>query len=135
MTIALGNSGAGPLTLTAPFSDPMPAGMSVVSANTGTCVGVGTTATLITLPAGSSIPPGGCTIIVTVTSSMPGTAVNVTSALVAGGGVGAPAASAPLAVVGSNLPAEPIPGLSSVARVLLLLALAAMGGLYLWRRS
>ena len=137
LTIALGNNGAGPLTLTAPFSDPMPAGMSVISAHTGTCVGVVTTATLITLPAGSSIPPGGCTIIVTVTSSTAGTAVNVTSELVAGGGVGAPAASAPLAVggPGPNLPMEPIPGPSSLARILLLLALAAMGGLYLWRRN
>jgi uncharacterized repeat protein (TIGR01451 family) len=133
LTIVLGNSGAGPLILTAPFSDPMPLGMSVVSANAGTCVGVGTTATLITLPVGSSIPPGGCTIVVTVTSSTPGTSVNVTSALVAGG-VGAPAASAPL-VVGSNLPAEPIPGLSSFGRAVLLLAMAVMGGLYLRRRS
>jgi hypothetical protein len=108
--------------------------MSVVSANTGTCAGVGTTATLITLPAGSSIPPGGCTIIVTVTSSSPGAVVNVTSALVAGG-VSAPAVRAPLVVAGSNLPAERIPVLSPVGLALLLLALAAMGGFYLRRRA
>ena len=134
LTIALGNAGAGPLTLTAPFSDPMPVGMSVVSANTGTCAGVAVASTLITLPAGSSIPPGGCTIIVTVTASTPGTAVNVTSALVAGG-VTAPAASAPLAVVGASLPVEHIPTLSPFGLALLLLALAAIGGLYLRRRS
>jgi uncharacterized repeat protein (TIGR01451 family) len=133
MTITLGNAGAGPLTLTAPFSDPMPVGMSIVSANTGTCVGVGTTTTLITLPAGSSIPPGGCTIIVAVTSSTPGNAVNVTSALVAGS-VTAPAASAPLAVAAANPSVESVPTLSPLGLVLPLLALAVLGGLYLRRR-
>ena len=134
LTLSLGNAGAAPLTLTAPFSDPMPVGMSVVSANTGTCAGVAVASTLITLAAGSSIPPGGCTIIVTVTSSTPGTAVNVTSALAAGGAT-APAASAPLVVVGASLPVERIPTLSPLGLSLLLLALAAIGGLYLRRRS
>ena len=114
--------------LTAPFTDPMPFGMSVVSAHTGSCVGVITSASLITLPAGSSIPPGGCTIVVTVTSSTLGTAANVTSALEAGG-VTAPAASAPLLVVAANLPVEDISTLSPAGLALLLVALAAMGGL------
>ncbi len=108
--------------------------MTVVSANTGTCVGVGTTATLITLPAGSSIPPGGCTIIVTVTSSTPGTVVNVTSALVAGG-VRRTRGERPPAVVGIEPASRTNTVLSPFRLTLLLLALAAMGGLYLWRRS
>jgi uncharacterized repeat protein (TIGR01451 family) len=135
LTITLGNSGTVPLTLTASFTDPMPFGMSVVSPHTGTCVGVSATSTLITLPAGSSIPPGGCTIVVTVTSSTLGTAANVTSALEAGGTT-APAASAPLVVVAANLPpVEDISTLSPAGLALLLVALGAMGGLCLRRRS
>ena len=41
LTITIGNAGATPLMLTAPFTDPMPAGHDDhVSGNTGTCAGV-----------------------------------------------------------------------------------------------
>jgi hypothetical protein len=131
LTLTLGNSGATPLTLTAPFTDPMPVGMTTTTGNTGTCANVQVTATLITMPTGSTIPPGGCMIVVGVTSSTAGTVTNVTSALIAGSVV-APAASAPLAVTGSD-PASPIPVDARFA-LLLTALLVALTGTFL-RRS
>ncbi|MFO1311766.1 MAG: hypothetical protein U1F41_06815 [Burkholderiales bacterium] len=129
LTITIGNAGSGPLVLTAPFTDPMPPGMTVTSSNTGTCAGVTTTSTLITMATGTSVPPGGCTIVVTVTSSTPGTVTNVTSPLVAGS-VTAPAASAPLAV--TVAPVQ-VPANSPVALLLAMLAIASMGAARLCR--
>jgi len=97
LTLTLGNGNAAPAVLTAAFTDTMPNGVTTTSSNTGTCVGVSVSATQITLPAGASIPVGGCTIVVTITSTTPGTVTNVTSPLVTGGGT-APPASAPLTV-------------------------------------
>ncbi|MFO1305774.1 MAG: hypothetical protein U1F54_18760 [Burkholderiales bacterium] len=129
LTITIGNGGSGPLVLTTPFTDPMPAGMTVTSPHTGTCPGVTTAPTLITMAAGTSIPPGGCTIVVTVTSSTPGIVVNVTSPLVAGS-VTAPAASAPLAV--TVAPVQ-VPVNAPVALLLAILAMLAIGGARLCR--
>jgi uncharacterized repeat protein (TIGR01451 family) len=116
LTIALGNATASPLVLGAPFTDPMPGGMTTTTGNTGTCAGVTVTPTLITMPTGASIPSGGCTIVVGVTSSSPGTLTNVTSALVTTKYT-APSASAPLGVAmpGST---QPIPVDSKVALAL-----------------
>ena len=100
LTLALGNSNATPLILTAAFTDAMPAGVTTTSGNTGTCGGVTVTSTLITMASGATIPPGGCTIVVTITSSTPGTVTNTTSPLVTGGGT-TPPASAPLTVSGT----------------------------------
>ncbi len=97
LTISLSNANAAPLTLTAPFMDIMPAGMTTTSANTGSCSGVAVTAGQITLPTGSTIAPGGCTIMVQVTSSTPGTVTNTTSSLQTSVGI-SPPASAPLTV-------------------------------------
>ncbi|MCC6197162.1 MAG: hypothetical protein IT518_22125, partial [Burkholderiales bacterium] len=133
LTITLGNSGLVPLVLTQPFTDPMPAGMTITSGNTGMCTGVVVAPTLITLPAGNSISPGGCTIVVTVTSSTPGDVRNITSALVAGSIV-APAANAPLAVGRPLGPTEPIPVDSPAALLLAALAIALLGARHLVRR-
>ena len=100
LTLSLSNGNATPQTLTAAFTDPMPAGVTITIGNSGTCPGVTNTPTLITMASGSAIPPGGCTIIVTITSATPGTVTNTTSALTTGAGV-TPPASAPLTVTAS----------------------------------
>ncbi len=80
MVITLGNGNPGAATLTAAFTDAMPAGVTTTSGNTGTCSGVVVTPTLITMPAGSVLPAGGCSIIVTLTSSTVGTVTNAPAA-------------------------------------------------------
>jgi len=97
LTLTLGNPNATPLALTAAFSDPMPAGVTTTSGNTGTCTGVTVTPTTVAMASGSTIPAGGCTIVVTITSTTPGTVTNTTSALQTDGGT-SPPASAPLTV-------------------------------------
>jgi len=92
-------------------------------------VGVTVTATLITLPAGSTLLPGGCTIVVGVTTSTPGTTTNVTSALSAGGYV-VPAASAPLA---TSVPPVEVP-IDSPLALLLTAMLVAIAGAACTRR-
>ncbi len=134
LVLTLGNSGIAPVTLTAPFTDPMPSGLTITSPNTGTCTGVTVTPTLITMPAGSTVPPGGCTIIVGVEASAAGSYVNVTSQLATSGG-SAPPATAPIAVVVPPLVGEPIPVNGPVALVLLLLLLGVAGGMQLRRRK
>jgi uncharacterized repeat protein (TIGR01451 family) len=93
----LGNVNAIALTLAAPFVDTFPAGMTASGANGGSCSGVVVAATAITMPAGATIPSGGCTIVVTVTSTTIGTVTNVTGSLTTNAGT-APPASAPLTV-------------------------------------
>ena len=101
LTLTLGNPNATPQALTAAFSDPMPAGVTTSSGNTGTCTGVTVTSTTITMASGATIPAGGCTIIVAITSSTPGTVTNMTGTLQTAGGT-APAASAPLTVTATG---------------------------------
>ncbi|MFO1316169.1 MAG: hypothetical protein U1F58_11255 [Burkholderiales bacterium] len=108
LTLTLGNPTALPQTLAAAFTDPMPAGVTTTSGNAGTCAGVTVTATQIAMAAGSTIPPGGCTIVVTITSSTPGTVVNTTGSLQTGGGT-APPASAPITV---TTPGSPVADLA-----------------------
>jgi uncharacterized repeat protein (TIGR01451 family) len=98
LTLTLGNPNPVALTLTAPLVDTLPAGMTTIGGVAGTCPGVTATATTITKASGTAIPPGGCTIIVTVTSTTLGTVTNVTGALQTNAGNAAPA-SAPLTVV------------------------------------
>lgn len=97
LTIALGNPNPVPLVLAQAFTDVMPAGVSVQGAVGGTCAGATASTGIVALPAGSSVPPGGCTIVVTVWSVTPGNAVNTTSTLVTQAGTAA-AASATLVV-------------------------------------
>ena len=103
LTITLGNGNATPLTLSAAFTDIMPAGVTTTSGNAGTCTGVTVTPTEVTMAAGATIPPGGCTIVVTITSSTPGTVVNTTGSLETGAGP-APPASAPITVIPPGAP-------------------------------
>ncbi len=135
LTITLGNATGAPVVLTAPFTDPMPAGLTATGGNTGTCTGVTMTPALITMATGSSIPAGGCTIVVSVTSSSLGPVTNVTSALQTTGG-NAPPATAPVNVVTPLDPSVPIPVDSPVALLLLaaFLALFGAGRLQLQRR-
>lgn len=100
LTLTLANPNPVPLTLALMFTDAMPAGLRTSGPGSGTCQGVSVTSTQVVLPAGASIPAGGCTIVVSVTSSTPGTVVNTTSALVTQAGTAA-AASASLTVTGA----------------------------------
>ena len=98
LTLTLGNTNPPPITLSAPLTDTMPAGVTTTSGNTGTCAGVTVASTSITHGrAAPRIPAGGCTIVVTITSSTPGTVTNTTSTLSTSAGA-APPASAPLTV-------------------------------------
>ena len=101
LTITLGNPNAAPLTLTAPFVDTMPAGVTTIGDNTGTCTGVAVTATMITMASGAAIPAVGCTIVVTITSSTAGTVTNTTGTLSTSAGSASPA-SAPITVTGGG---------------------------------
>ena len=69
LTIALPNPTSGGAELVSDFVDSMPAAIVVSPlTNRGTCPAASVTATQIKVPAGTTLPPGGCTIIVTVTS-------------------------------------------------------------------
>ncbi|MCC7041152.1 MAG: DUF11 domain-containing protein [Burkholderiales bacterium] len=103
LTITLGNPATSAATLTAAFVDTMPAGVTITSGNTGTCSDVTVAATSLTKAAGSVLPAGGCTIVVTITSSTPGTVVNTTGSLETSLGH-APPASAPLTVTTGTVP-------------------------------
>ena len=83
LTVTIGNTNASAITLTADLTDNLPTGMTLNTAgNSGTCTGVTATAgaTSFTMANGSSIPAGGCTIIVDVTSSTVGTHTNTIAA-------------------------------------------------------
>ncbi|MDF1485596.1 IPTL-CTERM sorting domain-containing protein [Ramlibacter sp. H39-3-26] len=84
LTIALGNGNAGAATLTADLVDSLPAGVTVATppAIAGTCPSVATNVTAVAggtsvaYKSGATIPPGGCSIQVAVTSSTLGTVTN-----------------------------------------------------------
>ncbi len=103
LTLTLGNPNAAPATLAAAFVDAMPAGVTTTSGNTGNCTDVTVGPASVTKAAGSQVPAGGCTIVVTITSSTPGTVVNTTGPLETSLGT-APPASAPLTVTGGSVP-------------------------------
>ncbi|RME95783.1 MAG: DUF11 domain-containing protein, partial [Bacteroidetes bacterium] len=81
LTIDITNLNNQAFTLVDDFFDNMPSGLVLASGgNTGTCLGVlsfNAGDDLITLPAGSTIPAGGCTIVVPVTASTSGNYCNV----------------------------------------------------------
>ena len=107
LTITIGNTNGVAITTSAVFTDALPAApgpMTVDTAgSTGTCANV--TATLgsgsISMASGTSIPAGGCTIIVSVTAAALGTYTNTIAAgaLVTNAGSNAAAASANVNVV------------------------------------
>ena len=77
LTISLENTNATSITLTAPFVDTLPANVQIAATPNigGTCTGTVTAPALggsITYANGSSIPIGGCTIKVDITSALPG---------------------------------------------------------------
>ena len=78
LTIRIPNATAAAQTLSDPFTDAMPTSVVVDTAagNTGTCTNVALTKTQITLPQGATLPPGGCTIVVTVKPIAAGGAVS-----------------------------------------------------------
>ncbi len=79
LTVTIGNSNVGAITLTSIFTDTFPTGMTINTAgNTGSCAGVSAlaSATNFTIASGTSISSGGCTVVVNVTSSTEGTATN-----------------------------------------------------------
>jgi uncharacterized repeat protein (TIGR01451 family) len=93
LTIAFGNPNAGALTLGAPFTDTLPSNVVVASPPNvgGSCTGTVTAtagAGAVTWATGSTIPAGGCTITVAVTSAVPGSYTNtiLTAALTTDGG-------------------------------------------------
>ncbi len=80
LTISLPNTTDHAIHLTVPFIDIMPAGVTISGlANTTTCPAVSLVRTTqLTMGARAAIPPGGCVIVATVTSSTPGTVLNTT---------------------------------------------------------
>jgi len=86
LTIVLGNPNATPLTLAAHFDDNLPGGLVVAAAPGigGTCsvarVSAPAGGALVRYEAGATIPAGGCTITVNVTSPVSGTFTNTVPA-------------------------------------------------------
>jgi mucin-19 len=104
LTISIGNSNASAITLSSALVDNLPSGVTVASpsASFGTCVGVTATPgdTKITLANGSSIPSGGCTIVVNVVGNTGGNFTNTLAvgALTTSAGPNAAATSASFSV-------------------------------------
>lgn len=132
LTLTLGNSNASAITLSAALVDNLPSGMTVASPanSSGSCVGVTATPgdTKITLASGSSIPPGGCTVIANVVASTGGTLTNTLAAgaLATSAGSNAAPASASFSVpfapaaTKSFAPTTVAVGVASVLKITLL---------------
>ncbi len=86
LTITIGNTNAAAITTTAAFTDTLPAAPGAMTVNTtgstGTCTNVTANAGsgTITMSSGTSIPAGGCTIVVSVTATTAGTYTNTIAA-------------------------------------------------------
>ena len=107
LTVNINNPNPGAIALSALFTDTFPAGMTLAAAgSSGTCAGVIATngAGSFTIANGTSIPAGGCTVIVTVTSSTVGVPVNTIAigALQTTAGTNAAAATDTLTVVAAG---------------------------------
>ncbi len=106
LTLSLGNTNAGDATLTAPFTDSLPASLTVADPNnlSGSCDLGSVTAvpgsSEIVYASGATIPAGGCTIVVTVVGSSNGDFTNsiAAGALVTDVGVSVDPAEATLTV-------------------------------------
>ncbi|MEQ1834920.1 MAG: IPTL-CTERM sorting domain-containing protein, partial [Candidatus Nitrotoga sp.] len=128
LTITLGNSNASAVTLTADLVDNLPAGVTVnlATAASGSCTHaqVSMTATAVTYASGASIPAGGCTIIVAVTSSAIGSHLNTIPAgnLQTNAGNSASAATAPLTVNIVSVPTLSQWGMLLLAGLMVLVA-------------
>jgi len=103
LTISLANTSNAAITLNAPFTDTFPPGVTSSSTtNAGTCPGVTFTQANFSMAAGGAIPPGGCTIVATITPASPGSLANTTSGLRTSGG-NAPPSSLGLSVTGTGM--------------------------------
>jgi outer membrane lipase/esterase len=87
LSIALGNANATAVTLTAPLTDALPAGLTVASAGGGSCpnapiaaAGGGT----LSYPTGATIPSGGCTITLSVKATSTSSKTYYTDTIPAG---------------------------------------------------
>jgi uncharacterized repeat protein (TIGR01451 family)/fimbrial isopeptide formation D2 family protein len=84
LTITIGNNNTIPLTVSGNTPDTLQSSMVLTAGDSGTCRNVpentGIIATVgegsITIPSGMIIPAGGCTIVVDITATLPGTYVN-----------------------------------------------------------
>jgi mucin-19 len=109
LTISIGNNNASAITLSSALIDNLPAGVVVASpaGSVGTCLGVTAVPgdTKITLANGSSIPAGGCSIVVNVVGNTGGNFTNTLAvgALATSAGSNAAATSASFSV-----PAAPV---------------------------
>jgi hypothetical protein len=96
LTISVANPNAYPYTVSSAFTDTMPTSVTITSSsNAGTCTGVTVTSSGVSMASGTSVPAGGCTIVVSVSAATSGTFANTTSSLVTSAGT-APAATANL---------------------------------------
>ncbi|MHB8764078.1 MAG: DUF7933 domain-containing protein, partial [Deferrisomatales bacterium] len=83
LTVTLGNPNGAAIALTDDFTVTLPAGMTLAAAgSTGTCAGVTAAngAGSVSVANGTSLPAGDCTVVVTVTSTTPGTATHTVAA-------------------------------------------------------
>lgn len=117
LTITLGNTKVTALTLTATLTDTLPIGLKIATTPSigGTCTTANVTAvagsTFLSYATGSTIPAGGCTITVKVTSTIVGTFTNTIPAggLQTDDGNNPDAATATLTVYGSIVHAPTLP--------------------------
>ena len=85
LTINMANPTSAALTLQQKFVDELPTGVTVSTLQAGTtpCPGVAVdpTGAILSMPAGTTIPVGGCAIVATITSTSPGSVTNTTGPL------------------------------------------------------
>jgi hypothetical protein len=139
LTITLTNTNSTAATLTAPFTDNLPAGLVIAGTPNiaTTCGGVptaipgGSAVTLPTgtIPGGSVATPGVCTLTVNVTAPSAGSLVNSlpTGALQTSGGNSTVSPAVVLSVGTPTTANTPIPTLSQWAMIALMLLLALAG--------
>jgi len=150
LTVTLANTNAAVATLTAPFTDNLPAGLVIAGTPNvaTTCGGTGVpTATpggsAVTLPAGRTIPggsvavPGSCTLTVNVTATFAGSYLNTVpgGALQTSGGNSTVSSAASILIVGTAATTTAIPTLSEWAIIALTLLLALAGFSLIRRRN
>jgi uncharacterized repeat protein (TIGR01451 family) len=150
LTITLTNTNAAVATLSAPFTDTLPAGLVIAGTpNVATTCGVGVPTAMpggsaVTLPTGSTIPrgsvaiPGFCTLRVNVTAAVAGSYLNTVP-------VGALQVTLPGPILQSNttspaveiltVSTTPAPALSWGAMIMLLALLALFGFAAIHRRA
>ena len=81
MTTTLGTASSPAETLLEPFVDNLPVGWTTVGGNAGTCTQATVSTTQITVPAGATLPAGGCTIVVLVSAGRPAHSRDTTGTL------------------------------------------------------